>query len=194
MNSLLIDENAFGLLVSYFDIENDEYALERELFVERFDEFRRKALEYVAASPPGNAVHALDFGYAIYFEVAQGDERAEPVGWLRVLRTRLKEHEFQTVGVVSYGGRWVDSHSSQPPKGTEQCGGFEIMRLTAPSEPLRKALDADAATRQLDETDTEGWGPGLYVDSEAIEALEKTLKNAPTPLRAGTGTFYRVAR
>ena len=36
----MIDENAFGLLLSYFDIENDEYALEAEEFVERVETFR----------------------------------------------------------------------------------------------------------------------------------------------------------
>jgi hypothetical protein len=194
MSSNLIDENAFGLLVSYFDIENDEYALEREEFVERFEQFRSGVLEFVAASPPGDAVHALDFGHALYFELAQGDEKAEPVGWLRALRKRLEEHALQTVGIVSYGGRWVDAGSSQPPTGPEKYGDLQVLRLALPSEPLRKALDADAATRQLDDTDPEGWGPGLYVDTEAIEALGKALKNAPTPLCAGTGTFYRVSR
>jgi hypothetical protein len=35
----MIDENAFGLLVSYFSIEDDEYEGEREHFIERYATF-----------------------------------------------------------------------------------------------------------------------------------------------------------
>jgi hypothetical protein len=34
----------------------------------------------------------------------------------------------------------------------------------------------------------------LYVDTEAIEALGRALKNAPTPLAVAGATFFRVAR
>jgi hypothetical protein len=50
------------------------------------------------------------------------------------------------------------------------------------------------ATRRADEGDERGWGPGLYVDLEAIEALGRSFKNAPTALEIGGATFYRVGR
>ena len=63
-----------------------------------------------------------------------------------------------------------------------------------PSEPLRRALAAEVATRRADEDDERGWGPGLYVDVEAVEALGRNFKNAPTALEIGGATFYRVGR
>jgi hypothetical protein len=63
-----------------------------------------------------------------------------------------------------------------------------------PSEPLRRALYADAATRRDGDGAPSGWGPGLYLDTEAVEALGKTPKNEPTVLHAGGSgaTFYRA--
>ena len=34
----LVDENAFGILIAHYGIEDEEYAHEREAFVERFSE------------------------------------------------------------------------------------------------------------------------------------------------------------
>jgi hypothetical protein len=72
--------------------------------------------------------------------------------------------------------------------------GVEWQPVSLPSEPLRRALYAETATHSADENDHSGWGPGIYVDTEAIEALGRTLKNAPTPLAVAGATFYRVAR
>jgi hypothetical protein len=59
---------------------------------------------------------------------------------------------------------------------------------------LRYALLAEAAAQPGDEPDLEGWGPGLYAASDALEALGKKFKNAPTALVAGVTTFYRISR
>jgi len=64
------------------------------------------------------------------------------------------------------------------------------VRSSRPSEPLRRALDAETLSRR-DEHVT-GWGPGVYVDTEALEALGKTPKNAPTLLRAPGAQFFRI--
>jgi hypothetical protein len=39
-----------------------------------------------------------------------------------------------------------------------------------------------------------GWGPGLYLDTEAVEALGLNLKNQPTALNVAEATFFRVGR
>lgn len=62
-----------------------------------------------------------------------------------------------------------------------------------PSEPLRKALAAEAFAQPTTGGEIEaGWGPGLYVEKEAIEQLGKNLKNAPTALAALSSIFYRI--
>jgi hypothetical protein len=55
---------------------------------------------------------------------------------------------------------------------------------------LRRALYADAAAHGPDGEN--GWGPGVFVDEEAVTALSRTFKNAPTPLHAGGATFFRI--
>jgi hypothetical protein len=65
--------------------------------------------------------------------------------------------------------------------------------LHGPSEPLRKALAAETFAQPTTSAETEiGWGPGLYVEKDAIEQLGKNLKNAPTPLHVLSATFYRI--
>lgn len=187
----MIDENAYGFLLSYFSIEDDEYGLEPEEFVERWREFREVALRFTRERPPGERARGIDLGHAVYFEVAEGDERGDPIAWLRALRAELAERELATVAVLSHGGRWVDESdaaSGEPP------GGVELVRASLPSEPLRRALYADAASRVDEDAAEPGWGPGLYVDSEAVEALGRVLKNAPTALLAGGAAFYRAGR
>jgi hypothetical protein len=186
----VIDENAFGLLISYFTIESDEYLLEREAFVERYCAFRSALLECVAALPLGPGTRGVDLGHALYFEIADGDEDDEPLRWLRSVRDRMTDIGFVTVGVMTYGGRWVEVDA--PPPASEQAADVSIVRASLPSEPLRRALDADGAARASDHEPDASWGPGLYVDVEAVEALGKTLRNAPTPLHAGGALFYRV--
>jgi hypothetical protein len=190
----MIDENAFGILIAYFSAENDEYALAPSQFVERAALFRQTTIEYASSFPAGEHLIATDFGHAIYFELAEGEELSDLVEWIKTLRARLKDQDFETVAVLSHGSRWINEDTNLPPRDVDRFERLELYRVSAPSEPLRRALDADGATRLLDETDQEGWGPGLYIDTEAIEAMGKNLKNAPTPLRAGTGTFYRFSR
>ena len=107
------------------------------------------------------------------------------------MRARLNALELKSVGVLSHGGRWSsDPAEAMPPSEN----GVEWQSVSLPSEPLRRALYAETATHGADEDDDSGWGPGIYVDTEAVEALGRTLKNAPTPLAVAGATFYRVAR
>ncbi len=186
------DENAFGLLVSYYDVENDEYAMEREEFVTRFTEFRHLMIDCVGSFPLGAGLRAIDLGHAVYVELADGDQEEDPIVWLKMVRARLKGRELSTVGVLSYGGRWVDDDDELPE--TLETGQARWVSASRPSEPLRRALYAETASRFDEEDAPEGWGPGLYVDTEAVEALGRALKNAPTPLVAAGATYFRVAR
>jgi hypothetical protein len=190
----MIDENAYGLLISYFGIENDEYAFEREEFSERLEKFCGSWQACLRELPLGDSVLAIDLGHALYLEVAEDELSRDPLAWLREVRARLKASEFETAGVLSYGGRWLASENASA--GTErlQIGQVLVQQVSRASEPLRHTLDADAATRAGEEESDNGWGPGLYVEDEAIEALGRKLKNAPTALEAGGVTFYRIAR
>jgi hypothetical protein len=186
------DENAFGLLISYLRIEDDEYSLEREEFVDRALSFRQVLVEYIEAFTPAEGARALDLGHALYLEFAAGDESEDPVVWLKGARSRLASREFESVAVLSYGSRWVAEPAEASPS-VETFGTVEVLRVSNVSEPFRKALYVDTAT-QGDEEDDVAWGAGLYVDTEAVEALGRALKNAPTPLAIGGATFYRMAR
>ena len=72
------------------------------------------------------------------------------------------------------------------------CGSVKLFRASRPSEPLRRSLLAEAATHGDEQEGTEGWGPGLYLDVEAVEALGRKPKNAPTILRSGGAEFFRA--
>jgi len=188
----LEDENAFGLLIAYHDLEDAEYSLERAEFVERFEAFRAAVLSYAAGAALGETTLVLDLGHALYFEIGDGDQATDPFGWLRGLRQQLTEKEFQVVAVLTHGGRWVPQTGADTPCTELLAGGYQLFRASRPSEPLRRALYAEAASHG--EEEGQGWGAGLYVDTEAIEAMGRTLKNAPTPLVSGTATFYRLGR
>jgi hypothetical protein len=188
----LIDENAYGLLIAWFDIEDVEYSLEREEFVERYTEFRAALVGCLDAKPLGQDVRALDLGHAFYLELADGDEGTDPIRWLRELRTQLTEMGFSMLCVVCHGGRWVDAESASDGVLHERFGDVLVIKASRPSEPLRKVLAAEAAARAGDH-DASGWGPGVYVESEVIEALGRKLKNAPTALAAAETSFFRVA-
>ena len=187
----MIDENAFGILLSYFAVEDDEYGLERNEFVERFGLFRATLRAAVRELPFGNGVHAVDLGHAMYLEVADGDQTESPLAWIKKVRARLTDAGFESVAVVTHGGRWVDA-SADSFVSVEHLGEVGLVSLSLPSEPLRRALYADTASRPTDDADAEGWGPGLYLDVEAVEPLGIKLRNAPTSLRAGGAEFYRV--
>lgn len=189
---MMIDENAFGVLVSYFAVEDEEYGLEREEFVDRFRAFRQTLVDLLAEYPPGAAARALDLGHAIYIEVADGNQRESPLAWVKRARAALLDREFESVGVVTHGGRWVDD-GDESFVATEYVGDTGLVTVSRPSEPLRRALAAEAASRP-DDDDRAGWGPGLYLDVEAAEALRMVPKNAPTVLAAPGLRVYRVAR
>jgi len=62
-----------------------------------------------------------------------------------------------------------------------------------PSEPLRKALAAEVLAQPATSADADlSFGPGLYIDKEAIDQLGKSLKNAPTALPVLSTVFYRI--
>lgn len=187
----MFDENAFGVLVSYYDIENDEYALEPDAFAQRWQEFRAAWRECLGIWKLGQAVRGIHLGHSLYLEVADGEQSEDPIVWLKMVRARIEEKGFPTVGVVSYGGRWLEEEA---PGGSEELGGVSVQTVSLPSEPFRRALAAEAAAR-FDEADAPaGWGPGIFADTDAIEALGKKFKNEPTPLVLAGATFYRVAR
>jgi len=194
----VIDENAYGLLIAWFDLEDVEYSLEREQFVERYSELAAAFTGCLDALPLGSGVSVLDLGHAFYVEVADGDEITDPMRWLREVRTQLTDAGFATVGVICHGGRWIDdapaadASSDQLAQCVERVGDVRVVRASRPSEPLRKALAAEAAAHASAD-DAPGWGPGLYVEAEVIEALGRKLKNVPTPLLAADSEFYRVA-
>jgi hypothetical protein len=188
----LADENAFGLLVSFFDVEEVEYSLSPDEFCTRATEFRSTVLSTASDAPLGPGATVLDLGHALYFEIGDGDQSADPVTWLKSLRAALVEREFSVVAVLSHGGRWVLEGERDLPSVEELAGGYVLVAASRSSEPLRRALFAETACHGSDGGD--GWGPGLYVDTEAVEALGKSLKNAPTPLSSAGATFYRIGR
>jgi len=187
----MIDENAFGLLVSYFEIEDDEYTLERDAFVERFRLFRTTVYDLLAESGFTVPVRVLYLGHAVYLEVPQEEGIPDPIRWLRAVRERLSELGFVSVGVLSHGGRWIPDGDVDPVT-PEAVGDVAFVDVSSPSEPLRRALYAETQTHPDETLDAAGWGPGLYIDTEAVEALGRKLKNAPTPLSSAGATFYRM--
>lgn len=188
----LTDENAFGLLVSFYDLEDVEYSHEPEDFTTRCSEFRSVTLTFAAEEPLGAGATILDLGHALYFEIGDGDQAVELIGWLRRLREALVERTFSVVAVLSHGGRWVREAEPDLPCVEELTGNYKLLSASRPSEPLRRALYAETASHDTEGND--GWGPGTYVDTEAIEALGKSLKNAPTPLACAGATFFRIGR
>ncbi|MEI9953678.1 MAG: hypothetical protein WDO74_33040 [Pseudomonadota bacterium] len=187
----LSDENAFGVLIAYFAIGDDEYALEPADFAARFLEFRSALRACLETFPLAQSGIAREFGHALYIEFADGEQLEDPISWIKLVRARLKALELLSVGVLSHGGRWQADPAEAPPPIT---AGIEWHPVSLPSEPLRRALYAETASHGTDEDDENAWGPGIYVDTEAVEALGRTLKNAPTPLAIAGATFYRVAR
>jgi hypothetical protein len=187
----LSDENAFGVLIGYFAIEDDEYRLDTEAFAGRFQEFRTAVRDCLETFPLAQAVLAREFGHAVYLEFADGEQTEDPITWIKTVRARLNSRELKSVGVLSHGGRWLSEPVEAPPPSVV---GVAWQSVSLPNEPLRRALYAETATHGADEDDESAWGPGIYVDTEAVEALGRTLKNAPTPLAIAGATFYRVAR
>jgi hypothetical protein len=185
----VIDQNAFGLLLSFYDIEDAEYSLDPGEFVERCERFRELLLEHARAQALASGVSAVDLGHALYFEFEDGDQTEDPMAWLRSASRLLSDAGFAVAAVLAHGGRWVEEGVAAA--STDGTGGAPpVVRVTRPSEALRRALYAEAATHGAEGDD--GWGPGVFVDEEAIGALRRTFKNAPTALLAGGAKFFRL--
>lgn len=185
----MIDEDAFGVLFSYFEVEDDEYGSDdRSEFVQRFEAFERTVLELVAGMELPGGHHVVCFGHAIYVELRDGDHGPELFSQVRRASALLARANFVNVTVLSHGGRWVSD--GEPPALSLSQGPARIARISRPSEPLRRALDVDTMARP--DEDVPGWGPGVYADTDALAALGKAPKNAPTVLRACGAQFYRV--
>jgi hypothetical protein len=127
-------------------------------------------------------------GHAIYAELRDDGDLGDLLGRLRAANARLSAEGFVNVTVLSHGSRWVREGEGVSLSLTQEAP--RVLRISRPSEPLRRALEVDAFARRDEEEN--GWGPGVYVDTEALEALGKTPKNAPTVLRARGAAFFRI--
>lgn len=186
----LFDENAFGLWVSWFDAEEVEYAQSASKFPPRIIVFRSALAEYLERHEPGQGAVALDLGTSLYLEVGDGEHTPDLIGWLRGLRAYLAEGDWRTFAVLAHGGRWVATDRGVCMPST--AGSVRVMASFGPSEPFRKAMAAESLSHDDEDTGHEGWGPGLFVDVEALEALGRKLKNEPTPMYAGGTCFFRI--
>jgi hypothetical protein len=189
----MIDENAFGILVAFSNIEDEEYTDEDvEPFVDRFKLFSRLVLQVVESDPPADESRALDLGHAVYIEVADVQPTPKLLSWSKNLREELRSHDFSSTVVLSHGGRWITTEGSTDVQ-MNRVGNTQVVSLGGPSEPLRRALFAETATHGIEDEAT-GWGPGLYLDTEAMEALAIHPKNEPTLLTVAGASFVRVSR
>ena len=186
----MIDENAFGLLIAYLSIEEDEYDGEREEFVTRSQAFNNLLRARLRGQPPSSAARAIEIGHALYVELIEGDNQCDLIAWLRTTRAELGELGYVTAGILTYGSSWYDAGEPRP--AIVEFGGVRLVDASGPSEPFRRALLADAASRGDEDAGAPGWGPGLYLDVEAVEALGRKPKNQPTILRAGGAEFFRA--
>lgn len=187
----MIDEDAFGVLFSYYELEDDEYGTDdRGEFVERFEGFESLVLGLVSELGLPGDPHVVSLGHAIYVEFRDdGPTGASDV--LRAIRqasTRLTEAGYVNATALTHGGRWLQPERA--PELSVSEAAPRIARVSRPSEPLRRALEVDALSRCSEEFD--GWGPGVYVDTDALEALGKTPKNAPTVLHTAGAQFFRI--
>lgn len=185
----MIDEDAIGILFSYYEVEDDEYGTdERQQFVERFEAFERLALLAVQGLELPRDHHVVCLGHAVYAEFRDREDTPQLFARFRAAAARLSSDGFVNVAVLSHGSRWVEEGQGQPLSFTGDAP--RVVRLSRPSEPLRRALFASALAQGDDEV--AGWGPGIYADTEALDALGKAPKNAPTVLRAPGAEFFRV--
>lgn len=186
----MIDENALGALISYVALEDDEYESDDTgPFAARITDFRGVCLDTLRDGAPAANTHALFMGHALYVEVPETEQKPKLVSFVRTLRERLGERSIVTAAVVTFGGRWVQCEDVVEVDVIES-EHFRWAEVSLPSEPLRKALQVEAAWREK----ASGWEPGLYFDAEALEPLGLNLKNEPTPLYIGDTTCFRVGR
>ena len=190
----MIDENSFGILISDSNLEDDEYELPPEAFGARLARFRDAVFDYIAEHPLAGDARALDLGHAVFIEFADGEQLTNPIAWLRGLREAVTRCELSSFAVLTHGSRWVDEeHGIDREVEQRYVGSVAVARFSNSSEPLRRALYAETASRPNDD-DGSGWGPGLYLDTEAVEALGLSPKNQPTGLSVAGATFYRIGR
>lgn len=185
----MIDEDAFGLLFSYCEVEDDEYGSdERDDFVRRFQGFERHVLDIVSGMGLPSDHHIVCLGHAVYVEFRDDEALPELLGLFRAASARLLQAGFANVTVLAHGSRWVNEGEGPPLSISPAAPRIAV--ISRPSEPLRRVLDAETLARR--DEDTDGWGPGAYVDTEALDALGKRPKNAPTVLRACGAQFFRI--
>jgi hypothetical protein len=185
----MIDEDAFGILFSYYELEDDEYGSDdREDFVQRFEAFERLALLAVQSLELPADHHVVCQGHAVYAEFPDREDTPQLFARFRAAAARLSSEGFVNVAVLSHGSRWVEEGRgvALSIEGTAPA----VARISRPSEPLRRTSFVAAFAQGDDQM--EGWGPGVYADTEALEALGKTPKNAPTVLRAPGAEFFRI--
>jgi hypothetical protein len=190
----MVDENAFGIWVGYARLEDEEYGSEdTSRFVERVELFRRLVCQFLVDKPLAQAAPVVDFGHALYVELAE-DAASGVFTWAKSVRAELAAHDFESTVVVTYGGRWVDpSREASAQPSWEPLGELRLCRFAGPSEPLRRALFAETASHGAPDEES-AWGPALYLDTDAAEALGIRPKNEPTRLSVAGATFYRASR
>ena len=185
----MIDEDAFGILFSYYEVEDDEYGSDdREDFVRRFEAFERLALLAVQSLELPADHHVVCQGHAVYAEVADREDTPQLFARFRAAAARLTSEGFVNVAVLTHGSRWVEEGRGVALSITDSAPA--VVRISRPSEPLRRASFVAALAQGDDQL--EGWGAGVYADTDALEALGKTPKNAPTVLRAPGAAFFRI--
>jgi len=186
----MIDENAFGLLIVYLSIEDDEYDGEREDFVTRYKAFRDLMRARLSNQPPSDLARAIDLGHSFYVELIESDNECDLISWLRMTRAELSDSGYLTAGILTFGSSWYDA--AEPHPAITDIGTARLVNASGPSEPLRRALSAEAASRGDDDAGAPGWGPGLYLDVDAVEALGRKPKNEPTIMRSGGAAYFRA--
>ncbi len=187
------DENAFGILIVFHTIEDEEYASdELDSFVDRYLLFQRLVLQYVEEHPPGSGCRGIEFGHSVYIELAEEETAPGLLKWVKALRAQLTENDFENAVVVTHGGRWLPAEGPAEIQQT-RAGDVPFATLGGPSEPLRRAMYAETASQGCPSEES-AWGAGFYLDSEAMEALGIRPKNEPTLLEVAGASFVRVSR
>ncbi len=162
----------------------------REQFIERYATFTALIRDRLTEKPPGTSARAIDLGYAFYVELPDGEQQGDLIGWLREMRATLAEHDFDTAAMLTHGSCWVD----------EQIHGRyrrlrhreAVSRVAAQRAPASLAV-AEAATHGDEELSIEGWGPGLYLDLEAVEGVgPKAQEYADDLAQRGGAEFFRA--
>ena len=188
----MIDENAFGILLSYFDVEDDEYGLERDAFVVRFRAFREVVRECLRDLPLGRGVRAIDLGHAHYVEVADGSQSESPLKWARKMRAHGSTSAGSSASRPSLtvaDGSMKRSRSSRPNTSETRESSRCRIRASHFAAPCTQTLPLARMT-----TNPLVGAPVFISTPKRREALNMIPKNAPTILYvAGAGFFIAPA-